>query len=307
MEKTLNQDLDRKWGLKEAVFLSFFLHFLGLFYVVDFSSMLESSDKIADKDEPIRIRLMPASKKEKQRPKQIVNSVKSKNQEKPKDAKFLGEFSQTVDRQTTASTVGSFKNAGVGVRNGILDAQNKAKAAKKTKKKKVTKVDPKKLKFSDLTFTKPDLHKAINAPALGLKNASKKSKGLSQNNDFIEDIPLGDMTALNTVETKYYGFYNRIRQRLEQYWGNTLNEKVVYLFKSGRSIASDTNHLTALQIHLDSEGNIIEITLKTTSGIQELDEAAIESFSKAGPFPNPPTGMIKNGVATLEWGFVVKG
>lgn len=306
MENTFKKDIERKWGLREAILFSLFFHFLSLFYVVDFDSLLNSQDQVAQEEKQIRIRLVPASKKDKQ-PKQIVNSFKSKNQERSKDAKFLGEFTQTVDRQTTASTVGSFKDAGVGVRNGILDAQNMANTPKKTQKKKVTKVDPNKLKFSDLSFNKPDLHKAINAPALGLKNANKKAKGLSQNNDFIEDIPLGDMTALNTVETKYYGFYNRIRQRLEQYWGNTLNEKVTYLFKSGRSIASETNHLTSLKIHLDSAGNIIEITLKTTSGIQELDEAAIESFSKAGPFPNPPSGMIKNGIATLEWGFVVKG
>jgi len=43
-----------------------------------------------------------------------------------------------------------------------------------------------------------------------------------------------------------------------------------------------------------------------TSGIKELDDAAIESFNEAGPFPNPPKGMIRNGRVTLEWGFVVK-
>ena len=58
---------------------------------------------------------------------------------------------------------------------------------------------------------------------------------------------------------------------------------------------------------MDSKGNIVDILIKSTSGIQELDEAAMESFNKAGPFPNPPSGMVKNGFATLEWGFVVKG
>ena len=29
---------------------------------------------------------------------------------------------------------------------------------------------------------------------------------VNQNNDFIEDVPLGDLTNLNTVEFKYFGF-----------------------------------------------------------------------------------------------------
>ena len=46
--------------------------------------------------------------------------------------------------------------------------------------------------------------------------------------------------------------------------------------------------------------------LKSTSGVEELDAAAIESFNKAGPFPNPPKEMLENGRAKIEWGFVVK-
>jgi protein TonB len=48
------------------------------------------------------------------------------------------------------------------------------------------------------------------------------------------------------------------------------------------------------------------VLILSSSGQQELDSAAVESFNKSGPFPNPPKGMLKNGVAVLEWGFVVK-
>jgi len=41
--------------------------------------------------------------------------------------------------------------------------------------------------------------------------------------------------------------------------------------------------------------------------VKELDDAAIESFNKAGPFPNPPKDLISNsGTAIIKWGFVVK-
>jgi hypothetical protein len=41
------------------------------------------------------------------------------------------------------------------------------------------------------------------------------------------------------------------------------------------------------------------------SGVKELDDAAVESFNHAGPFPNPPKDLLINDVATIEWGFVV--
>ena len=114
------------------------------------------------------------------------------------------------------------------------------------------------------------------------------------------------MTSLNTVEFKFYGYYHRIRQKLEQYWGNSLREKAEKLYRQGRNIASNSQKITFLVITLNNFGEITGIKVKSTSGIKELDDAAIESFNKAGPFPNPPSGMMVNGKADIEWGFVVK-
>ena len=140
----------------------------------------------------------------------------------------------------------------------------------------------------------------------GQKFGDEKLRGFAQSNDFVEDVPLGDMTRLNTIEFKYYGFYHRIRQKLEQHWGNTLREKASKLFKTGRRLPANENMVTSLTIILDIKGNIVRVAVKGTSGVKELDDAAIESFNKAGPFPNPPKGMMKSGRAQIEWGFVVK-
>ena len=64
-------------------------------------------------------------------------------------------------------------------------------------------------------------------------------------------------------------------------------------------------HITSLQVDLDDNGNIVRVHLKGSSGVKELDDAAIESFNNAGPFPNPPKGMVRNGKASIEWGFAV--
>jgi TonB family protein len=253
--------------------------------------------------------------------KQIVATEQNGLKEKAKDAKFLSKSNQKFDRQVVAKSIGSHKRAGVGERTGRkkksqASAQQAIKVvtAPKIKAKRNTKRDVKKKRvtLADLAVgqmqnvKKKKRQKQIDSIAKGLKNGAKGQVGLAQNNDHVEDIPLGDMTNLNTVEFRYYGFYHRIKQQLEQYWGRTIQEKVKALYKSGRKIASVDQRITSLVITLDDNGQIKDIALKSTSGMKALDDAAIESFSRAGPFPNPPKGMIKDGLATIEWGFVVK-
>ena len=137
-----------------------------------------------------------------------------------------------------------------------------------------------------------------------------KQVGLDAQIQYFEDMAQfwlvdADFTKLNTQEYEYYGFYHRIRQKLEQFWGLNIQEQANKIFKQGRSIASDSNLITGLTIRLNERGEIVDIVLKSTSGVKELDDAAVESFNQAGPFPNPPKGMLQNGKATIDWGFVV--
>ena len=269
------------------------------------------------KKEPKRIRLVLAPKKN--NPKQIVTTEQNGRKEKPEEAKYFGKTNQTFDRQTAAKKVGSFKMAGKGKRDG-RKAKPKVKPQKtivkgtqkkqKTTKSKRGKKQKKDLSLANLGFGNMD-QKKVHEPvesfqALGLDAGDASRTGLAQNNDYVEDVPLGDMTNLNTVEYKYYGFYHRIKQKLEQYWGNTLQKKAEALWKSGRRIPASEQRITSLLITIDTKGNIVDIKVKGTSGVRELDDAAIESFNRAGPFPNPPKGMMKNGMAQIEWGFVVK-
>ncbi len=225
---------------------------------------------------------------------QIVQNEEKENTDKPLDSIFLGKTNQKFDRQTVAKNIGEFKNR----ESELIRPEEKSEKIDKE----MVKNGKGKIKLEDLSFSqiniakfKPKTNKRLN------------STGAASTTDYIEDIPLSDMTNLNTTEFKFYGFYHRIRQKLEQYWGNSLREKAELLSRQGRKVASQTDKITSLAIYLDTKGNILKIQLKGTSGIKELDDAAIESFNKAGPFPNPPQGMMNNGVAVIEWGFVVKG
>lgn len=262
-----------------------------------------SFTKVFDRPEEkiIKIKLFNNNSKTRQ----IVQTEQMNNNTKPVDDAFLGKSNNKVDRQTRAATTGKFKTAGVGNRKGTLQTTQSEKESK-------TKEKVKNIKFSDLavknapaTYTKKKKRKRHLQLAKGLKNGSTKSKGLGQSNDYIEDVPLGDFTKLNTQQFEFYGFYNRIRERLEMFWGTNIQEQAEKMMKSGRSIASDQNHITALEIYLNEKGEIVDVSVNSPSGIRELDNAAIRTFNQAGPFPNPPKKMLKNGRAKIKWSFVV--
>jgi len=230
--------------------------------------------------------------------KQIVQNEFNENHKKPDESKFLSRKNQFYLKQTVARNIGKFKKSNI------------SKKINSLKQKYKTKQNEKRIKLSDLGM-KPLLEKKNYA-----KDDRKKIQNpfyiekaylnASSNNDYVEDIPLGDFTHLNTVEYKYYGFYHRIRQKLEQHWGNSLRKKAGSIFKQGRRVPASKERITSLSVFIDKNGSIVSVIIKGTSGVKELDDAAVESFNKAGPFPNPPKGLIKNGIARIEWGFVVK-
>jgi protein TonB len=303
---------------KKILFLtvvSLFLHAFVLSFHYDItSSFKQVASPKAKKEKKIKIVFKTKSKKKKM---QMVTADDKGKKKKPLDAKFFSKRNQVVDRQTVAKSIGKYNKAGKGSKQAPMKKQVAAKVAdkkigkKKTARRGKGKKRKAKIALSDLfmgkmAVVKPQPKRAPSA-ARGLKNGDASSSGLAKNNDYIEEIPLGDFTSLNTVENKYYGFYFRIKQRLEQHWGRTLRKKAEKLFKSGRRMPASENKITSLKVILDDTGNIVDVIVKGTSGVTELDDAAVESFNQAGPFPNPPKGMIKNGHAQIEWGFVVKG
>jgi protein TonB len=235
--------------------------------------------------------------------KQQIVQTEQKNNLKKADTAFLGKKNNIVDRQTRAANTGKFKTAGLGRRDGS-DIQQKAQKNIKNKKKTVS-LSNLGFKTNTKEYSEKEYKRPISAAKKGLANGKRGLKGLGQSNDFLEDIPLGDFTKLNTQEFEFYGFYHRIRQKLEQFWGRNIQDQADKIFKSGRSLASDTNHITALEIELNHNGEIVKVDIKSASGIRELDSAAIETFNQAGPFPNPPAKMLKGGKAKIKWSFVV--
>lgn len=281
-----------------------FLYLLILMLLVHISALLikfqfAPQDVAENKSTPLKVRVL----RDLEARKQIVRSEDSPNQEKKENA-YLSDKDRSFDRQTRARKVDVFQNAAKG--NASINSPSSQKSAKTSKR------PTKNLKLSDLAaspgspnpFAKAAREYA--AAKKGVKQGNEISRGISSTNDHVEKIPLGDLTHLNTVEFKYYGFYHRIRQKLEQFWGRSIQEKAEELFQNGRRVASDEELLTSLRVVMNAKGKIIDVEVMGSSGIKEFDDAAIESFNEAGPFPFPPKDLIVDGRVIIEWGFVVQ-
>jgi protein TonB len=257
-------------------------------------------------EKSIKVKLVQEALREltHQNKKQIVQSEDSLTNEKPEKKAFLSDKDRKFERETMARAIDSFQKAALGNANITNPQQSKTSNSKKKAIKD--------LKLADFGMEAGDplpVEKS-RAPASesikGLENGDINSRGLSATNDYVEEVTLGDFTHLNTVEYKHYGFFHRIREKLEQFWGKSLHEKAHNIFRSGRRLPASDNLITSLQVTLNTRGEIVAVKILGSSGVRELDDAAIESFNEAGPFPNPPQDLLVNGKATIEWGFVVK-
>lgn len=104
-------------------------------------------------------------------------------------------------------------------------------------------------------------------------------------NDLLNER-VGDRLALNTVEIKYADYVLRIRRLVNFYWKQNLDNlpRSVPLVKP--------NYRTAVDVVLDGNGSLESITVSDESGSVFLDNAVVDAFRIAGPFPNPPESLI---------------
>jgi TonB family protein len=235
----------------------------------------------------------------KDKPKPLLNQIveqeeKALNQETPEDTRFLSANNQKVAKQTQADERGQFQNL-------------KTKAEKAGKPVETKKSAP---KLDQLLASYDPMAASMKKQEAKTKQeaeAAQKGGDISQSSDYMKDVDRGIETLLNTREFKYYTYYNRIRKQLSQYWEPKVREKVTTMFQQGRKIAAATDRTTKLLIVLNEKGTLVTVQVLSDSGIRDLDDAAIEAFRAAAPFPNPPKGIIEtDGTVKIRWDFVLE-
>jgi protein TonB len=284
----------------------------------------------SDKNAPIEVTLVqpqentPKQNRDEDRiKKQIVQQdEKANTEDSPKDAKYLSAANRKVEKETVAARLGQFHNSkslAIGEdktprpANQALHKPKAASANSATQSAKSAKDldlrDIYKTYDSGLFAKNKNLQK--NLDESGPQNTGEPPVGSmnpSQTDDYIKDAEKGVETLVNAREFKYFSYYSRIRRQLSQYWEPLVREKFKKIYRMGRAPAAESrDRTTKLMIVLNSTGNLVKIQVLADSGILDLDDAAIEAFQKAAPFPNPPNGIVEgDGMVRIRWDFILE-
>ncbi len=285
----------KKINLRNFILVSILFHF-----TLVLATLFLSYYHVNKKHEQIEVTLVSPEDLSPKTPdviaKQIVETDSQFANNKLDDkAKYQSEKSNTVDKETKAKIGEQFKNS--------MNQGAKTKQAEKGQKKTAAQMlaqtfDP----YAALVKkTEAQENKDFAKGQTGAKAGDTSTT--NDKLDATEDL----ITKLNTREFKYYGYYHRIKIQLNQWWQPKVREKVTKMVSQGRKVATAENKITRLIIILNDAGTLVKVQVLAESGVRDLDDAAIEAFRSAAPFPNPPKGIVEpDGTVRIHWDFVVE-
>ncbi len=276
--------------LKNSVSRSFLIH-LALFLIAFF--YLTHAPKISQSIEPMVIDLVDVPSKKKDGESTTKHQVVQKSEgEEVKEAKkdsYLSDKTRVAKEERSATRMGELAPS--------AQPHEKAKEESKPRSKPVS--------LSDIgvkLVPKPD------PDYLKQRNWAAAQTGETiRGGQYIQGMKEGEVSALNTKEFVFYSYFERVRKQLDQAWQPLLREQIQRIYKNGRKLASNSDYVTKTRVVLNQRGEIVKVQLEEESGTMDLDQVAVDALNKAGPYPNPPSGLVDtNGTVEIRWDFILK-
>lgn len=252
----------------------------------------------------------------------VEQDEKAINDERDENSKFLSRHNQKVVRETQAAVHGRFRNtdgtAGQKAEQKVAGQVKEKRGVESDKDQEIARKGEKATKLVNsndgiATKSKPQIKDLMPSfkpgppPSESTQEARGGGEGASATDDHIKNVATGMQTLLSTREFVYYSYYNRIKDKLRQYWEPKIKEKMEHLLRQGRTIASTTERITRIVIVLDDNGTLLKVQIIGPSGVSDLDDAAAEAFRAAAPFPHPPKGIVDaDGTIKIRWDFILE-
>jgi TonB family protein len=244
-----------------------------------------TAPKIKTQDDQITISLVDP-KSEDSISKMIVQPTEGKLVDEAKKNAFLSDKNREVKEERTSKNIGS---------TGAASASRNETARGRSKSFSLNDIG---VKIS--THQKNPVEKTQNWASNSLGEAVKGGQ-------YMRGMKEGETSALNTKEFVFFSYFDRVRRQLDQTWQPLVKGQIERIYKSGRHLASERDFVTRTLITINYKGEIVRVQLIQESGALDLDSAAINALNKAGPYPNPPKGLLdENGNAQIRWDFVLK-
>ncbi|MCO4760533.1 MAG: TonB C-terminal domain-containing protein [Myxococcales bacterium] len=127
--------------------------------------------------------------------------------------------------------------------------------------------------------------------------------GSPGSDDYLPDVDKeGDTNLLNTRKFRYWDFFQRVRRRVRGEW----NPAGAWRSRdpTGKRYGV-RDRLTVVRVRLQPDGALKDVRFAKRSGLGFLDDEARRAFVAAGPYPNPPRGLVNgHGVVEFKFGFM---
>jgi TonB family protein len=298
--RTLQNPVSRSLGLHLLLLL------VAFFYVTH-------APKFASITEPITVDFVDKvdeAQKKKAEDAAVKNSIVQKSAgEEAKVAKkdsFLSDKTRTTKEERSAVRPGQVDASGQ-IGSTRESAQPAQPIPQKAQPKSAAHPQAKDVKLSDLGVKVQMVPKDAPAYEDQRQWAPAQTGEAIRGGQFVQGMKEGEVSALNTKEFVFYSYFDRVRKQLDQAWQPLLREQIQRIYKTGRHLASNADYVTKTMVTLSAKGEILRVQVLEQSGTFDLDQVAVDALNKAGPYPNPPKGLIDgSGNVQIRWDFVLR-
>jgi protein TonB len=257
--------------------------------------------KFANTDEPITIEFVEKTSKkiDEASRTQIVQKSAGQETDVAKKDSYLSDKTRVAKEERSAVRPGQVDGAG-----GI---GNTREATQPAKPKTASQPQAKDIKLSDLGVKVKMTPKKNTSYEDQRDWANSQTGEAIRGGQYIQGMKEGEVSALNTKEFVFFSYFDRVRKQLDQAWQPLLREQIQRIYKNGRRLASNSDYVTKTMVTLSAKGEIMRVQVLEESGTFDLDQVAIDALNRAGPYPNPPKGLIdSNGAVQIRWDFVLR-
>ena len=111
-----------------------------------------------------------------------------------------------------------------------------------------------------------------------------------------------DETIIDAKQWRHATYFNRVAARVGDHWHPA---EAYRSHDPEGTLHSGQTLTTRLQVYLRADGSLDRVAIDCSSGLDFLDNVAVEAFEKAQPFLNPPRGLVGDtGLINFGFGFV---
>jgi TonB family protein len=259
-------------------------------------------------------------KKDEEKPdpnRQVVDIPTPRNEAPPKDAKYAAEHDSTVDKEIHKKGTPDQKAPPQPPQPTLLAMREPSPPSKKAGAMGRPGAEPQPSGQDPETESLPPAAREA-APGgpqstptppqavalMPTPQTLSRALGGGGSSDYLPDVDEGDDTALNAKKWKFASFFNRVKEQIRQHWHAA--QEYSKRDPTG-SLYGGKVRFTVLIVRLMPDGSLSDVSLEKPSGVDFLDDVAVEAVKEAQPFPNPPQQLIDRaaGKISFRFGFVV--